>query len=95
MIQPLQNLSTVPRCVSRLPLLIRTRSLVAFWPLANATTKPAAAATAFLSELASNRLLLFREQTEELAVKTTTQVASVMIQLMAVGIRIWISHSFS
>jgi len=56
------------RSVSRLPLLIRTRSTVAFRSLANATTKAAAAAAAFLSELASSRLLLFVRHTEEVSV---------------------------
>ena len=87
MIKVLQDISTVSRNVSRLSLLIRTSSSVAFWSLANATTK--AAATAFLTELASNGLLLFVRHTEEVAVRTTTQVASGEIHLMAVGIWIW------
>jgi len=89
MTQLFQNLSTVSRSVSSLPLLIRTGSSMAFWSLANATTKTAAAATVFLSELASNRLILFVRHTEEVAVRTTTQVASGMMHPMAVGIWIW------
>jgi hypothetical protein len=57
---------------------------VEFWPTstANATTK---------AELASSRLLQFVMHTEEVAVRTPTQVASDMIHLMAVGI--WILGS--
>ena len=62
---------------------------MAFWSLANAPTKAAAAAAAFLLELASNRLLLFVRHTDEVTVRTTTQVASGIIHLMAVGIWIW------
>ena len=62
---------------------------MAFWSLANATTKAAAAAKASLLELASSRLLLFVRLPGEVAVRTTTQVASGMIHLMAVGIWIW------
>jgi hypothetical protein len=62
---------------------------MAFWSLANASTKAAAAATAVLLELASKRLLLFVRHTGEVAVRTTTQAASGMIHLMAVGIWIW------
>jgi len=89
MTQLLQNISTVSRSAPRLPLLIRTRSSMAFWSLANATTKAAAAATAFLLELANSRLLLFVRHTDEVAVRMTTQVASGMIHLMAVGTWIW------
>ena len=82
MTQLLQNISTVLRSASRLPLLIRPISSMAFWSLANATTKAAAAATAFLLELASSRLLLFVRHTDEVAVRTTTQAASGMIHLV-------------
>ena len=56
-----------------------------FWPTstANATTK---------AELASSRLLQFVMHTEEVAVRTPTQVASDMIHLMAVGIWILDPH---
>ena len=46
--------------------------------------------TPFLLELASNRLFLFVRHTDEVAVRTTTQAASGMIHLMAVGIWIWL-----
>jgi hypothetical protein len=66
---------------------------MAFWSLANATKKAAAAAAALWLELASSRLLLFVRHTDEVAVRTTTQVASGMVHLMAVGIWIWGSPS--
>ena len=66
---------------------------MAFWSLANATTKTAAAATVFLSELASNRLILFVRHTEEVAVRTTTQVASGIIHLVTtVAIPLAVTH---
>jgi len=88
----IKNLSTVSRSVSRLPLRIWTRSSVAFWPLANATTK--ATAAAFLSEQANIRLILLVRHSEKVALRTTTQVASAMIHLMTNGIWIWGGSSF-